>query len=118
MSAPSVVYPSDLTDVQWAILEPFFYLLRGGCAWRILQLCFPPWSTVYHYCRQWRVDRTWAQIHTILREREGTRQGPAPQPTAAATVSQSVKTTRVRGVRGYDGAKKLSGRKRLCWLVY
>lgn len=130
----ATVYPSDLTDAEWALLEPLipaakpggrprkrpmravlnaiFYVLRAAWAWRMLPQGCPPWSTVHHYARQGRVDGTWERIHTSLRERERIRQGRAAQPTAAALDRQSVKTTSVGGVRGDDGAKKLSGRKR------
>jgi putative transposase len=85
-------YPTDLCDDEWEILEPLvprakpggrpraretreilnaiFYVLRGGCAWRLLPHDFPlPWQTAYHYFRAWRMDGTWEQIHTALRER-------------------------------------------------
>ncbi len=134
MSTPNVHDPRDRTDAEWALLAPLspeakpggrprkwplhailngsFSLVRGGCAWRMLPRCFSPWSTVHHACRQWRMAGTWVRIHTVLRERERVRQGRAPQPTAAAIDSRSVKTTSVGGVRGDDGAKQLRGRKR------
>ena len=127
-------YPIDLSNQEWELLAPHippakpggrprrwpmrkmlnavFYLLRSGCQWRMLPREFPPWSTVHHYFRLWRLDGTWEKITAALRERIRVRGGRDPQPTAAILDTQSVKTTSVGGVRGYDGAKKLSGRKR------
>lgn len=115
-------YPTDLTDAQWAILEPLvpiakpggrpprhdrrelvnamLYVLRSGEAWRLLPHDFPPWQTVYHYFRLWRLDGTWERIHTTLREQARLRQGRAPQPSGAILDSQSAKTTEKGGAAG------------------
>jgi putative transposase len=128
------LYPSDLSDQEWEILAPLippakpggrrrkwpmrkilnatFYLLRSGCQRRMLPREFPPWSTVHHYFRLWPLNGTWEKINAVLRERIRTSGGRNPQPSAAILDTQSVKTTSVGGIRGYDGAKKLSGRKR------
>jgi transposase len=131
-------YPSDLTDAQWQVIEPYLparapggrgrpriwplrviteailYVDRAGCAWRYLPADFPPWRTVYGYFAAWRDDGTLARLHDGLRAQVRAAAGRDPQPTAAVIDSQSVRAadTVPRASRGWDNAKKVNGRKR------
>lgn len=127
-------YPSDLTDDEWHMLEPLipperpggrprkwnmrdivdgiFYVVRGGCAWRMLPGDFPPWRTVYHYFRAWRDSGDWQHIYDELHTRVRVKAGRNPQASAGIVDSQSVRITDRGGVHGFDGGKKVNGRKR------
>src|SRR5271165_6861928 len=127
-------YGSDVTDAEWAMLEPvvpaaagigrkrawpmreivnaIFYVLRGGIAWRLLPDSLPPWRTVDRWFARLRDAGGWESINHALVMLDRERSGREASPTAAVIDSQSITTTESGGVRGYDAGKKIKGRKR------
>src|SRR3546814_15211920 len=94
------------------IVEAIFYLLRAGCPWRLLPDSFPPWRTVYHWCRTLRDDGVFESLNHHLVRIDRIRPGREPAPSAAVIDSQSVTTTDAGRPRRYDAGKKTMGRKR------
>jgi len=138
MQTHPTCYPTDLSDEEWdyikslvptaksgkgkrgrpikldrrSLVNAVFYVVRSGCAWRLLPSDFGPWPTVYGYYRCWSQDWTWTFMHDTLRDCLRKTEKGKVAPTAAIVDSQSVKTADQAGERGYDAGKKIKGRKR------
>ncbi len=124
-------YPSDLTDNQWQVIkdlvdnnrkrrhsmrkivDAILYITKSGCQWRMLPLEYAPWQTVYYYFRQWKLNGLIEEIHDYLVNKVRLKKGKRPVPTVGIIDSQSTKTINVcQDNIGYDGGKKIKGRKR------
>jgi putative transposase len=128
-------YPTELTDSQWDIIQhmlppaksggrprsldlrqvinAILYVVVGGIQWRLLPKEYPKWQSVYYYFRIWRDDGTWQRLHDTLRAEVRRKAGRHKHPTAGSLDSQSVKTgSTPHGLRGFDGGKLITGRKR------
>ncbi len=127
-------YPSDLTDAEWAAVEPLLpprgktgrrrrtdlrevlnairYMVRSGCEWRMIPIHFPPWQTVYWWFRRFVRMLLFRTIHDIAVMTDRERAGREASPSGGIIDSQTVKAPAAGGSRGYDAAKKTVGRKR------
>jgi putative transposase len=130
-------YPTDLTDRQWQLIAPWFptpkqweagrgrppcdrrLMVNGilsvnktGCQWRMLPKDYGCWNTVFSYFNRWQKQGIWARVMEMLRARERQRQGRSAAPSAGCADSQSVKAATQGNSTGYDGGKKVKGRKR------
>ncbi|NBC18834.1 MAG: IS5 family transposase [Bacteroidetes bacterium] len=124
-------YNSDLTDSQWQhikshfdtsrqrqhdlrydILDGILYLVKTGCQWRMLPGEFAPWQTVYYYFRRWREQGVIGYLLSVARRKARRDVSREPEPSAAIIDCQSVPVTRAGGLSGFDGYKKVKGRKR------
>ena len=127
-------YKTDLTDKQWKlisryipqqkgagrkpkydmreILNAILYVVHTGCQWAMIPHDFPPWYSVYYRFNTWRKDQSWFLIHQALHQELREHAGKQPEPSAAIIDSQSVRTSKLAETRGFDGHKKVNGRKR------
>lgn len=94
------------------VVNAILYLLRTGCQWRLLPHDFPKWTAVNYYWEKWRDDGTWERLNDALREMVREAAGADPSPSTATIDSQTVKVTATPSTRGYDGGKRVTGRKR------
>ena len=134
MAKSNQTYPTDLNDTEWAqiapllpgkkmtgrprehswreILNGIFYVTKNGCVWRALPYDLPAWQTVYYYFWLFRKNKLWEQINTILREAVRVKEGREAQASVMIIDSQTAKSSEGGEKIGFDGGKKINGRKR------